>query len=76
MTEDNRHELILDHLRALREGQARLENAVKDINAQLQAMRHNQISHSTESLRHDEKLAELETRLERLERTPDFDAHQ
>ncbi len=45
----------------------RLEKGQKDIQSQLNILRHTQIAHSADSLRHDEKFAEIETRLERLE---------
>ena len=66
------HNLILDYLRELRAGQNRLENTLKDIQAQLHAMRHNQIAFSSDNLRHDERLSEIEVRLEKIEKAAEF----
>ena len=64
---DNIEYLILEHLKALRQGQSTIEADLKDIKARLLAMETHQAASHIDSARQSSRLVELDTRIARLE---------
>jgi hypothetical protein len=67
LTENIEH-LILDHLRALRAGQDLMRADISDVKARLLSMENYQALQHADTVRLNGRIAEIEIRLERIER--------
>ncbi|MDA2918899.1 hypothetical protein MYX76_05295 [Desulfobacterota bacterium AH_259_B03_O07] len=56
----------------MREGQKRIERSVRDIKSELVSIRHHMHAADSDNLRQDNRLGEIETRLEGIENRLDL----
>lgn len=61
------HNIILDHLRALRSSMSRIENDIQDMKFRLGQLEETSTHHTKRFDRIDERLATLEARFETIE---------
>lgn len=66
--DENTDNLVLELLRAIRDGIGNLKQEVRDVKAQLVSMQHHWVAMNADSARQDEGLMFLQNRVERIEK--------